>query len=210
MRSGSRSYCECDKIDFQPKRSWFERLLTKVFPHFDIIKQVDPVTVNGGFCPFCLLECDFCCKEKVTVLYLRRFYIWRSRWIGKNWGDLYLHKIVRSDDDPDPHTHPWWFRTLVVKGKYRNESWDWGWGCRVRTPDKDETLKAPAYRYRDLNHIHRVRLDKEDWDPAWTLVWTGPYQYDANGDADWSFVTENGFVSWRKYLGLDKGEDHGG
>jgi hypothetical protein len=205
---GGRSYCECDTIDYQPRIGWFERLLMKVFPHFDITKEVDPVTLNGGFCPFCVLECNFCCAKKVKVLYLRRFYLWRSRWIGKNWGELYLHKIVRSDDDPDPHTHPWWFWTFLLKGRYRDEGWLWVRN-RVRVQALDDTLVAPAFRRRGIEHIHRVRLDEDNPKPAWTLVRTGPYQYDSNADADWSFVTETGFVSWRKYLNIPDGE-HGG
>lgn len=213
---GGRSYCECDTIDYQPRIGWFERLLMKVFPHFDITKEVDPATLNDGFCPFCVLECNFCCAKKVKVLYLRRFYIWRSRWIGKNWGELYLHKIVRSDDDPDPHTHPWKFSTLVLKGKYRDERWlfniDRNNGAplgRVRWTAGDETLTAGCLRHRDHEHIHRVRLDEEDAPPTWTLVKTGPYQYDSNADADWSFVTQDSYVSWRKYLNIPEA-DHGG
>ena len=32
--------------------------------------------------------------------------------------------------------------------------------------------------------------------PAWTLVFTSPYK------KSWSFITEEGYVPWRQYLGL--------
>jgi hypothetical protein len=117
------SHCYCHKLTpgiDQP--GWFERLLMKLVPHFDIVKTTQLL------CPNCVLECDFCDNPentKATVIYLRRFYLWRSKWIGKNWGDLYLHHIIRSDDDPDPHDHPWGFTGFILAGGYTDEQWRW-------------------------------------------------------------------------------------
>lgn len=194
----SRSHCYCDKLtpgypgSPANEKSWFERLLMKYVPHFDIVKDVEGP--NG---------------TKHTVAYLRRFYLWRSKWIGKNFGDLYLHKIFRSDDDPDPHTHPWDFRTFVLKGAYLDEGYEFEgtWNDGQRWDGRDEILRAPATRKRGRWHIHKVKLLDEK--PAWTLVWTTGYTNDANGDAEWFFVTTDDLIPWRKYLGIDSGE-HGG
>ena len=203
----SRSYCHCDKLtpgypgSPAHETGWFERFLLWLLPHFDIIKDIP-----GPHC-----------GEKPTthtVVYLRRFFIFRSKWIGMNFGDLYLHKIYRSDDDPDPHDHPWNFRTFVLWGGYTDEAWMFtdldgqGNGYRTRLPGSDETVSAPATRFRHRKHIHRVRLTDDK--PAWTLIWTTGYTWRPNGDADWYFITPERAVFWREYLKLDKGEDHGG
>ena len=199
----SRSYCHCDKLtpgyigSAAVKRSWLERLLLWLLPHFDIIKDIEGPN-----------------HSKHTVLYLRRYYLWRSKWIGMNFGDLYLHQIVRSDDDPDPHDHPWNFRSFILSGGYTDEAWMFtdldghGNGYRTRLPGSDDPVRAPATRFRHRRHIHRVIL--RNGEPAWTLVWTTGYTHDADGNAEWAFITEERRVPWREYLGLTKGEDHGG
>lgn len=197
-----KGFCQCDRLSHQPPVGWFERILMKVFPHFDIVKTIE-------------IDCGVCQNPgpghmTQVVLYLRRFYIWRSEWIGMNFGELYLHKIVRSDDDRDPHTHPWPFLTLLLKGAYRDEAWGLTHrGTRVRLYGQDDKMSAPAVRYRNRDHIHRVRVDKPNAH-AWTLVFTGPYWYDSKGDASWGFETEKGYVPWREYLGLPDNEEHGG
>lgn len=200
----SRSHCYCDKLTYKPQVNWFERLLLKLIPHFDIIKTIVP-TWEGHPC------------SPQTVLYLRRFYIWRSKWVGKNWGDLYLHKIYRSDDDKDPHTHPWNFRTWVLWGGYEDEAWMFDkaigsdtspapYGRRRRVKHFDELLQMGNTRKRYRGHIHRVQLFGG---PAWTLVWTTGYKYDKDGNGLWHFVTEDRLVPWRVYLGLTNNEEHG-
>lgn len=193
------SHCACDKLtpghrgSPASEKSWFERLLLKFVPHFDIVKTVDGP--NG---------------TKQTVLYLRRFYFWRSKWIGKNWGDVYLHNIVRSDDDPDPHDHPWSFVTFVLRGRYLDERHLWippTWnlsGFRYR--GRDQEMRAPDMAFRHKDHIHRVIVPEGG--SAWTLIVTGPYRKTPSaGDPIWYFVTKDRKVFWREYLGVYG--DHG-
>lgn len=233
-----KSFCSCTKLTNYYKelesRSWIEKLLIRFIPHFDIVKTVNCQTCDGtGEVPWrptpVYIDQDFesdtcydCDDGKITSLYLRRFYVWRSAWIGKNWGDLYIHKIARSDDDPDPHNHPWDFRTFVLKGGYTDESYsftetrtiscvpelatDWV-GKRGRHPEHDDVVKAGDTRFRPWFHIHRVILPDEN--PAWTLVATSGYRSKANGDPSWCFVTEDRKVPWREYLGLNAEDEHG-
>lgn len=220
------SHCQCDQLTIKRKLGFVENLLMKILPHFDIVKTVEydckycggTGTISGislqdnpaaDRCYHCVRG-----KKKAVVLYLRRFYIWRSSWIGMNFGEIYLHKIYRSDDDPDPHDHPWSFRTFVLKGAYTDEAWMFtdldghGNGYRFRLESQDEHVQAPATRFRHARHIHRVIL--KDGKPAWTLLFTSKYNYDVDGNADWRFITQERAVPWREYLGLTKGEDHGG
>lgn len=220
----SKGFCSCSKLSPQTDgapgwvKGWFERLLLRFIPHFDIIKTVACLDCQGSGADLSWTDPPMCLTcmgtGKQTVLYLRRFYIWRSSWIGKNFGDLYLHKIYRSDDDPDPHDHPWHFRTFVLKGGYRDEAWMFtdldghGNGYRTRLPGSDDIVRAPATRFRHRRHIHRVILKDEE--PAWTFVWTTGYSHDEKGNADWRFITAEQAVPWRIYLGLDANEEHGG
>lgn len=165
--------------------------LLMLWPHVDITKTID--------------------GEK--VLYLRRWFLWRNKWWRKiglhvNWGNLYLHKIVRSDDDPDPHDHPWSFASLVFKGGYFDEQYLWN------APYSFSWDKARIYQglrlvrpfmivRRRAEHIHRVILTKDYTDtenpitiPSWSLVATGPYR------RNWSFITERGPILWWTYLGV--------
>lgn len=201
------SHCNCDKLTPGYKgsearqRSWIERLLLRFVPHFDIVKTI-PGPLCGGN------------PTEATVLYLRRFYLFRSKWFGYNFGDLYLHQIVRSDDDPDPHDHPWGFFGLVLKGGYVDERWEWG---AYRFADAHgqkgtrlgpwlEVVKPLRFIFRRATHTHRVLLnagEQGEAKPAWTLIFTSGYK------RDWNFLTKDGPVFWRHYLGIPDDIDVG-
>src|SRR6266404_3883909 len=141
-----------------------ERLLCKILPYRDISKVIDGV----------------------ETLYLRRFFLWRRGGdsnVGGDGGGLFLHVIHRNDDDRDPHTHPWNFTSLILKGGYLDEQWGWeegdyddeGCGARVHdgcggscnldgsTGDKSyrfcygyEPVRAWSIVRRAADHLHRV------------------------------------------------------
>lgn len=142
----------------------FDWLLRKLFKHVDIIK-----TVDGQ-----------------QVVYLRRYFIWK----GKDGSRINIHHIRRSDDDPDPHDHPWDFSTLVFWGGYDDESYRMREGLRRR--DVDDRLGFLSFRRRPAEHIHQVRLNRHK--SAWTLVKLGPLR------RDWGFVKDVGWMYWRTYL----------
>ena len=202
------SHCQCHRLTQGYRgtearyRSWIERLLLKFVPHFDIVKDI-PGPACGGK------------PTTATVLYLRRFYIFRSRWLGLNFGDIYLHNIVRSDDDQDPHDHPWGFKGIVLKGGYTDEKWYW-FNMRGLALDASKTgirygpmceeVEPIRFIRRAAEHIHRVRLNQGKYGedkPAWTLIFTSAYK------RDWNFITENGPVFWRRYLGIPDDIDVG-
>ncbi len=172
----------------------FERVLMALLPYFEITK-----VVNG---------------EK--VVYLRRFFLWRNH----HGRSIYLHHILRSDDDPDPHDHPFDFTSIILRGGYFDQEWgfvppsvDGGPGIRYQ---KEGTPVFPGEIVRrPASHIHRVILFSKDfgWDangsfvsgpptPAWTLVITGPHF------RHWGFIKEDRWVYWREYLGLGPDEEY--
>lgn len=161
-----------------------QAILTKLFRHVDITKAVDGE----------------------EVLYLRRWYILRTR-----FGQILLHNILRSDDDPDPHDHPWSFLTIVLKGEYLDEAYefvpyepfgeinnakDMGFypDCSIWLGRREfignEPVRAFRPKHRIAEHIHRVILTK----PVWSLVFTGKTR------RPWGFVKPGEWVFWRKYL----------
>lgn len=148
--------------------------------------------------------------EKEEGLYLRRWFLdsptqGAPRWVRKlaaRYGDhRYLHRILRSDNDRDPHNHPWDFTTRVMWSGYYDETWMCGaWWCfpAVYWSKSLSTHTRWLRQYeRYAEHAHRVRLytdaqgnEKE----AWTLVTRGKYR------RHWEFMTANGPVVWREYL----------
>jgi hypothetical protein len=162
----------------------FERFLCLFFKHYDIKKVIDGQ----------------------EVVYLRRFFIWRPKDKSKG-GSVFLHHIINSDDDPDPHDHPFDFTSIILRGGYHDERW-WWWNM--------EGTNSPSHRFgpiyeevrpltvvrRHAEHIHRVRLHPKR--SAWTLVFTGPYR------REWNFITKTGFVHWRKYMGFSDSDVYEG
>lgn len=83
--------------------------------------------------------------------------------------NVYLHKFCRSDD-PTPHDHPWWFVSLIVRGKYDEVTEH---GTRRRG--------AGSIAFRPATWRHTVQLIRQGlpsagqtWEvPCWTLIVTG-------------------------------------
>ncbi len=124
------------------------------------------------------------------VLYLRRWFICTTK-----WGNLYLHKILRSDDDPDPHDHPWNFWTLILWRGYFDMQYAWDVLRKERYLSNAEKTKPLRFYFRKAEHCHQVKLINSK--PAWTLVFLGKYDI----DREWGFVKEDGtWVYWRVYL----------
>lgn len=48
-----------------------------------------------------------------SKIYLRRYHLLRTKWLG-----IYLHKIYLPDNDRYPHSHPWGFFALILWGGY--------------------------------------------------------------------------------------------
>lgn len=127
-------------------------------------------------------------------LYLRR---WKLRKRADGSG-IYIHRIVRSDDDRDPHTHPWRFTTFILAGGYTDETWTWCEECADRHKYLLANLRPLRLYRRTASHMHRVRLHEDGLGgriEAWTLVFLGQHE------AEWGFyVSGRGFVHWRDYL----------
>jgi hypothetical protein len=193
--------------------------LVNLLPHFDIVKTVEVTcsTCKGlGFESHRdgLIPCDRCKmagRVNETVVYLRRHYLIKTKWFN-----IFIHEFFRSDDDPDPHDHPFDFLTFVLKGGYTDESFDFypsfeidkivyresnGDQLRpyhmevqgVRSEPHYEVVKPGQVVFRRAEHIHRVLLTNGK---AWTIVVTG------GNRRPWGFIKKGTWVFWRLYLGV--------
>lgn len=122
--------------------------------------------------------------------YLRRWYV-----IPRNrWFNIYLHNIVRSDDDRALHDHPWINCSIILKGRY----------FEMR-PTKGATTSVIERRtgsvvFRRPTSSHRLIVDQ---DGAWTLFVTGPRV------REWGFWCPKGWVHWKDFTAGPRGETVG-
>lgn len=125
--------------------NWIDRVLAKIF-NFIVIDSEE----NGP--------------------YMVRYKIFRCPWFK-----VFLHHILRSDEDDELHDHPWNFVSFILWSGYYEILPKWS--RRVRA--------GAVVRHRAAD-AHRLVLER----PAWTLVIvTGKKRH-------WGFVTERG---WEPY-----------
>jgi hypothetical protein len=116
--------------------------------------------------------------------YLRRWWlIPRNRWFN-----VYLHQILRDDDDRALHDHPWWNVSILLSGGYlewRSHAWSMGIDVVWR--------RAGSVVFRRAKTAHRLTLGY-DKVPCWSLFITGPVV------REWGFHCPKGWVHWRKFV----------
>lgn len=99
-----------------------------------------------------------------------------------------VHHILRADNDRHPHNHPWDARTIILAGFYVEKRDE---GVYARLPGDTAVIEADTF--------HRI-LSVSDGG-VWTLFISWKWQH------VWGFRTADGFVPWRKYLGIPEGEE---
>lgn len=120
--------------------------------------------------------------------YLRRWWI-----VPRNpLSNVYLHEILRDDDDRAGHDHPWYSRTLIIQGGYREICYDpaqpWMIADTV-TRREGDTIDRSACA------THRLVLPEGG--RCVTLFTTGPVL------RDWGFWCEGRWVPWREFTDPD-------
>lgn len=106
-------------------------------------------------------EPDFSIGPPDNRYMFRWWVIQRNRWFN-----IYLHHIVRSDEDRALHDHPWWNVSILLEGGYVEHTIAAG-GINMRTMRLVGDL---AFRLGQAAH----RLELIDGRPCWTLFVTGP------------------------------------
>lgn len=100
------------------------------------------------FIPFIVIE------SKWNGPYMVRYKIFRCRWFK-----IFLHHILRSDEDPELHDHPWDFISLILWEGYHEV-------LQGRTGATIRRVRCGAVVRHRAADAHRLILDR----PAWTLV----------------------------------------
>jgi hypothetical protein len=119
-------------------------------------------------------------------VYLRRWWI-----IPRNeQQNVYLHHILRDDDDRAMHDHPWPNTSFLISGSYREI-----------TPAGTFLREAGSIVTREATAAHRLELI--DGAPAVSLFFTGPKV------REWGFHCPAGWVHWRDFTAGDNGETVG-
>jgi len=115
--------------------------------------------------------------------YLLRWYV-----IPRNrFFNIYLHHILKSDDERALHDHPWWSVSFKLKGPLEEVYLDTHGFYQARAIP---TL-WPVFRSSTFAH----RLILEGGATAWTIFVTGPRL------RSWGFLCPNGWKHWRAYDG---------
>jgi hypothetical protein len=139
-------------------------------------------------------------------LYLRRWFIWPRKPADLRMVPrLYLHKFYTGDSDRHLHDHPWSFRSLILRGGYREYSYNPEW-LKYRAATGREHSLVPklrskwygpgSYLKRGASWAHSVKLQTlTDGEvvPCWSLVLTSVKS------RSWGFHTEGGWCWWRFY-----------
>lgn len=122
-------------------------------------------------------------------------YLVRYRLLKTPWFGVYVHHILRSDNDRELHDHPWNFWSLVLWGSYVEyrpvdalPPGDW-----LTDPDGHVRLPRPwlSLARRKATDLHRVWLPNGK--TVWTLFISGP-KY-----REWGFLTPTGWVHTKTY-----------
>lgn len=95
--------------------------------------------------------------------------------------NVYLHHIMRSDDDRALHDHPWPSASLCLNGAL----------IEVRTRDRRRLIAVGTVVFRSPWCAHRLETlgDRR----CWTLFITGPRV------REWGFWCPNGWKHWKDF-----------
>lgn len=116
----------------------------------------------------------------------------RTRWqrFVVSLPGIYLHWVLRSDDDRALHDHPWWNASLLLRGSYVEHKIAAG-GVHYRT-----RVNAGDVVLRTARAAHRLEIDAG---PCWSLFFFGPRV------RDWGFHCKTGWVHWRVFTNAADG-----
>lgn len=125
-------------------------------------------------------------------VYLRRFIIFKTPLCS-----LYVHQIFRPDGGRHPHNHPFNFWSWVVRGGYAEERA----GHPVRQRRRWSLAATP------MTAFHRIVKVEPSEFVTLTRLRVGTITVVATGRIaqSWGFLTEDGYVDNRTYLGVVDG-----
>lgn len=145
---------------------------------------------------------DFIIGGRENPYMLRWWVIPRNRWFN-----IYLHKILRDDDDRALHDHPWWNVSIVLSGAYVEITPDFSkaetpYARIADLPVRGHWRGAGSIIFRRATACHRLALPAQPGTgpdgkraPCWSLFITGPRI------REWGFHCPKGWRIWREFVG---------
>lgn len=131
---------------------------------------------------------DFVIGDPSAPYMLRWWLIPRNRLFN-----VYLHRVLRDDDDRALHDHPWPSVSLLLDGEM-GEVW------RSPTGSSETRYMAPGrVVWRSARFAHRLFLPLPDR-PAMTLFVTGPVI------REWGFWCPQGWRHWKDFTAVRDGD----
>ena len=116
-------------------------------------------------------------------------YMLRWFWIPRNrFFNVYVHRVLRDDDDRALHDHPWASLSLMVEAGLLEE-YQAGSGERHL-----RAIEPMQWVYRDARFAHRLMVRDA---PALTVFMTGPCF------RQWGFLCPQGWRHWKDFVGAD-------
>jgi len=112
--------------------------------------------------------------------YIRRWWIIPRNTIF----NIYLHNMLRDDDDRALHDHPWWNVSIILKGGYLE------WFSHRGDPVNCIWRGPWSVVFRKPSCAHRLALGYEK-KSSWSLFITGPRV------REWGFHCPRGWVHWK-------------
>jgi len=129
--------------------------------------------------------------SKEGVVHFRRY-----RLLSTPWFNIYIHNILKSDEDAHPHDHPWHFLSFILWGGY-TEEWRPAYEDRMYRNGFSLYIskRYPATMvYHHAKDFHKITLLKKS---AWTLVFTF-----GKRRPSWGYQTPQGWIDFKDYRDL--------
>jgi len=124
-------------------------------------------------------------RSRFGVLHFRRWRIFESSIFR-----IYLHQILKSDEDLHEHTHPWNFLSLILWGSYLEENSSWR-GHGIQGKKAVRFCFSPGVSFHFASDSHKLWLTE----PVWTLVFA------FGKKREWGYQTRTsaGFIQHELY-----------
>ena len=127
-----------------------------------------------------------------------RVHFRRYRLLSTPWFNIFVHQILRSDEDLHFHDHPWHFTSYILKGTYY-ERW-------TKHPDhkfiyeSQYSSKPPMDGMRPRNKIKHHAQDAHSLTLLTPCVWT--LVFTSGRDRVWGYQTPQGWIDFKTYRQL--------
>ena len=125
---------------------------------------------------------DFVIGEPDAPYMLRWYVIPKNRYFN-----IYLHKVLRDDDDRALHDHPWFNLSIILRGGY----------IEYLSDRRPKVRRPGQIIFRRPERAHRLALRAGR--PSWSLFLTGPHR------RTWGFYCPKGWVPWKEFVDLREG-----